>query len=231
MPVINHLIAQLPNRQRQQVLGRCDVVDLAFGDVLCVPDQAFANVYFPMTATVSLLVMVSRHPTLELGMIGNEGVLGGPLVLGMDISPLQGQVQGAGTALRMTAPLLRREISTEPALRQVLSRYLYSLTRQLLQTAACNTYHQVEQRLARWLLMSDDRCHTGRLQLTHQLLADMLGVRRSAVTIAAGKLRDRQIIGYARGVISILDRHALEAVSCECYGATAREEPWSSPES
>lgn len=217
MAAINQLIARLPDRQRQQVLDRSELVELAFGDVLCVPGRALTHAYFPITATVSLLVTVSRHPVLVLGMIGNEGMLGGTLVLGTDDSPLQGQVQGAGTALRMPAAHLRQEISAEPALRQLLGCYLYALNLQLLQTAACNTYHQVDQRLARWLLMAGDRSHTGKLDFTQQFLANMLGVQRSAVTIAAGKLRDRHIIDYARGVVTILDPHGLEKASCECY--------------
>ena len=214
---LNDLIMQLPERQRLHVLGRCDVVDLAFGQVLCVPGHALEYAYFPLTATLSLLVSVRSHPVLVLGMIGNEGMLGGTLVLDTDNSPLHGQVQAGGTALRMTAPHLRDEISTEPAVRQMLDCYQYALHVQLLQTAACNTFHPVEQRLARWLLTAADRSHIGKLHFTHQHLADMLGVRRSAVTIAAGRLRDRQIIAYARGVVSILDRSALEAASCECY--------------
>lgn len=218
-PVTNRLIAELPLKQRRQFLERCEPVELVFGDILCEPDQPFEYVYFPLTGFISLVALTDDHKPLEMGMIGNEGVLGGTLALGIVSARLRGVVQGSGSALRMSVHLLQHEMKASPELRAVLSRYVYVLMGQLAQTATCNCFHEVEARLARWLLMTDDRTHSDHFHLTHQFLADMLGVQRSAVTIAAGKLQSRKLISYARGKISILSRSKLEAASCECYAA------------
>ena len=217
--VLNHLITSLPQQERVQFLRHCEAVDLVFGSILCEPGQDFPFVYFPLTSYISVMKVVGAHPALELGMIGNEGVLGGTLVLGIDTASMLGVVQGSGTALRITLPHLKLELSDSPALVRLLKRHLYLLMGQLSQTAACNSFHEVAARLARWLLLSHDRSHADHFYLTHQFLADMLGVRRSAITIAAGVLRDKKLIRYARGRINILDRPGLEAVSCECYAA------------
>jgi CRP-like cAMP-binding protein len=219
-PVTNRLIAELPLKQRKQFLERCEPVELVFGDILCEPDQPFEYVYFPLTGFISLVALTDDHKPLEMGMIGNEGMLGGTLALGIASARLRGVVQGSGSALRMSAQQLQRELKASPELRAVLGRYVYVLMGQLTQTATCNCFHEVEARLARWLLMTDDRSHSDHFRLTHQFLADMLGVQRSAVTIAAGKLQNRKLIHYARGKISILSRSKLEAASCECYAAT-----------
>jgi hypothetical protein len=162
---------------------------------------------------------IGRHPPLEIALIGNEGMLGATLVLGVNGAGLQGIVQGAGTAWRMPAPRFRRALRESPALRGVVRRYLYVVLAQLSHSTACARFHEAEARLARWLLMTLDRAHGDRFHLTHQYLADMLGVRRSAVTIAAGALQRRNLIRYVRGNIQVVDRQGLEAASCECYGA------------
>lgn len=216
-PVANRLIASLPNSERSRFLSNCEPVDLVFGTVLCEPGDAFPFVYFPLTGFVSLMKVMSGHPALEVGMIGSEGMLGGTLALGIDTAPLRGEVQGAGTALRMTLPQLKTALTISPGLARVLRRYLFILMKQLAQTAACNSFHEVNTRLARWLLMTHDRSHADHFNLTHQFLADMLGVQRSAITIAAGVLRERKLIHYARGKINIVNRDGLEAASCECY--------------
>jgi CRP-like cAMP-binding protein len=218
-PVVNRLIDGLPRRERHRVLARAEPVDLSFGAILCEPDQRYPHVYFPLTGFISLVTTVDGHEPLEMGMIGNEGMLGVTMVLGIGAAPLRGVVQGAGTALRMTVPQLRRELRDCPGLLRALNRYLYVLMAQLTQTATCSRFHEVEARLARWLLMTHDRAHADHFHLTHQFLADMLGVRRSAVTIAAGALRKRKLIRYVRGEISILSRVGLEDASCECYEA------------
>jgi len=156
-------------------------------------------------------------------MIGSEGVQGATLALGVNSARLRAVVHGSGTALRLTAAELRRALRNSPGLSRTLKRYSYVLMGQLLQTAACNSFHEVEMRLARWLLMTDDRTSTDQFLLTHQALADLLGVQRSAVTIAAGKLQRKEIIGYVRGQISILSRIGLEAASCECYGSQVKD--------
>lgn len=224
-PVENRLIASMPRTERARFLQNCEPVDLVFGTVLCEPDQVFPFVYFPLMGFVSVMKVVGKHPALELGMIGNEGMLGVTLALGIDIAPLHGMVQGTGTALRMSLPQLKVELSTSPTLVRVLKRYLFVLMSQLSQTAACNSFHEVETRLARWLLMSHDRSHADHFHFTQQFLADMLGVQRSAITIAAGALRDKMLIHYARGEINILNRRGLEAASCECYAAATGDDP------
>lgn len=219
-PVVNHLIASLPSVGRARFLQHCEPVDLVFGTVLCKPGEPFPFVYFPLTGFISLMAAVSKHPALEVNMIGSEGMLGGTLVLGVDNALLLGIVQGSGTAWRMTLPQLKDELDINPALVRVLNRYVFVLMKQQSQSSVCNSFHEIDTRLARWLLMAHDRSHADHFQFTHQYLADMLGVQRSAITIAAGMLRDRNLIDYARGKIRITDRPGLETASCECYAAT-----------
>jgi CRP-like cAMP-binding protein len=221
--VVNRLIEGLPRKERGRILKRCEPVDLVFGDILCEPDKSFRHVYFPLGGFVSLVAPMDGHQPLEMGLIGNEGMLGATLVLGVSTVPLRAVVQGSGTALRMAASQLRRELRDSPALLRTLNRYLYVLMAQLSQTAGCTRFHEIEPRLARWLLMTHDRAHADHFHLTHEFLADMLGVQRSAVTIAAGGLQRRKLIHYTRGQISILDRKGLEAASCECYDAVIRD--------
>ncbi len=218
-PVVNLLIEGLPHRLRERILKRCQTVELTFGTVLCEPDQRLRYVYFPLTGFISLVATVAGHPSLEMGLIGNEGMLGTTMVLGVNSGRLRGVVQGSGTALRLSAVQLERELKLSLALRRTLKRYLFVLLAQLAQTAACTRFHEIKARLARWLLLTHDRAHADHFHLTHQYLADMLGVQRSAITIAAGALQRRKLIRYSRGDIRILDRRGIEAVSCECYQA------------
>lgn len=210
-------------RERQQILRQGKSVELVAGTILCDVDQPFKHAHFPMTGLISLVAVASGHQPLGLAMIGNEGVLGATLALGINTPRLRAVVQGSGTMLRVSAPRIRRMLRDGPGLLDMLHRYSYVLMGQLLQTAACNSFHEVEMRLARWLLMTDDRATTDGFQLTHQILADTLGVQRSAVTIAAGKLQRKKIIGYARGHVSILSRVGLEAACCECYATQVRD--------
>lgn len=221
--VSNQLIQSLPPAQRRRFLAHCQRVHLTFGDILCQPGEPFAHVYFPLTGFISLVATVSHHEPLEMGLIGNEGVLGATLALDIDTVPLRGIVQGSGTALRVAVSRFQIELREAPALQRVLKRYLYVLMAQLAQTAACTRFHEVDARLARWLLMTHDRAHADHFHLTHKFLAAMLGVRRSGVTIAAGALQRRRLIRYARGRISILDRAGLEAAACECYDAVIED--------
>ncbi len=218
--VVNRLIESLPSKERRRMLGCSELVDLSFGTILCEPDQRYDHVFFPLTGFISLVATVHRHEPLEIAMIGNEGVLGATLVLGIGTAPLRAVVQGAGTALRMTVPQFRRGLRDSPGLVRKLNRYLYVSMAQLSQAVTCTRFHDVEARLVRWLLMTHDRAHADHFHLTHQFLADMLGVRRSAVTIAAGVLQEKGLIHYARGDITIQSRRGLEAASCECYEAT-----------
>lgn len=220
-PVANRLIERLPRKERRGLLTGGTLMDLAVGDILCEPDQPYRHAYFPLTGFVSLVSRVRDHQPLEIGKIGNEGMLGATLVLGIGNAPLSGIVQGAGTALRISALTLRRMLRDSPGLVRALNRYLYVSMAQLSQTTACTRFHEVEARLVRWLLMTHDRVQTDKFHVTHQSLADMLGVRRSAVTIAAGSLQRKGLVRYARGNITVLSRRGLETASCECYAATA----------
>lgn len=219
MPVRNQLIDALPRTQVASFIARCEEVDMVFGEVLCVQRDSMRHVYFPLSGFISLVIIVSGHPAMELGLIGSEGVLGATLALGIDTAPLTAIVQGRGTALRMSAARFRGEMSRNATLRKTVSRYVFVSMTQLAQTAACTRFHDIQARLARWLLMSHDRAHADHFHLTHQFLADMLGVRRSGVTIAARALHRRQLIRYSRGEIEVIDRDGLEAVACECYRA------------
>ena len=215
----NRLIESLPRRECNRILERSEPVDLVVGAVLCEPEQPFRHIYFPLVGFISLVMRVGAHEPLEIGLIGSEGMLGATLALGIGTAPLRAVVQGAGSALRMSVAQFRRELHDSVSLPRTLNRYLYVLIAQSAQTNACTCFHQIETRLARWLLMIHDRAHADHFHLTHKFLADMLGVQRSAVTIAAGALQQRKLICYTRGEINILNRQGLEAASCECYSA------------
>ena len=219
-PAVNRLIDGLPRRHGDRLLAQCTPVQLVFGDVLSDARAPATHVYFPLTGFISLVASVSGQPPLEMGMIGNEGMLGATVALGVNTTPLRALVQGSGSARRLTIARFRRELGQCAELRRTLDTYLFVLYEQLAQTAACNSFHEVQARLARWLLMTHDRAHGMRFRLTHLFLAEMLGVRRSAVTLAAGELQRRRLIQYSRGKISVLSRRGLEAASCECYAAT-----------
>ena len=221
--VVNHLIDALPRKERNKMLMLCKPVDIEFGTILYEPEQPIKYAYFPLTAFISLVVTVGDHPPLEMGLIGNEGMLGVTLALGINISPLRAVVQGSGTAMRMSASHIRRNMRDSPSLLHTFNRYLYVLMAQLAQTIACTRFHEVDARLARWLLLTHDRAHADNFHLTHQFLADMLGVQRSAVTIAAGALQKRKLIRYVRGDIKILNRRGLEDASCKCYDAVIED--------
>jgi hypothetical protein len=213
------LLTVLPGESRRRVLANCEHVELTAADVLWESAARIRHVYFPLDSIICLLIPVDGHASPEVRLVGNEGMLGVPLVLGVDVSPLRASVQGSGTALRMTAVALRRERESNPGLRHVLNRYTYVLLEQLAQASACIRFHVLEARLARWLLMTHDRARSNQFHLTHEFLAQMLGVRRVGITNAAGLLQKRKLLSYSRGDITVLDRAGLEAVSCKCYQA------------
>lgn len=217
--ITNHLLQLLADHDRHVLLQHCDVVQLQFADVLCEPNQRYRYLYFPLSGFISLVTKLAGYKPLEMGLIGNEGMLGVTLALGISQAPMQAVVQGKGTAWRIEIADLQQVLLQCPHLRHILQQYLYVQLSQLSQSAACAHFHELSPRLARWLLMSHDRAHSDQFYLTHQFLADMLGVRRSGITVEAGILQHQQFISYSRGMISILDRRALQHLACECYQA------------
>lgn len=195
---------------------------LELGAVLGEPGEATRYVYFPIDSFVSLVAGASGPERVEVGMVGREGMVGVQIALGVATTPLHAMVQGAGSARRIRATILRRELARSEALRRMLDRYIYVLMTQLATSSACARFHQLSPRLARWLLMSHDRSEADRFHVTHEFLGYMLGVRRVGITGAAGDLQRRGLIRYHRGEVSVLDRAGLEQAACNCYVANER---------
>jgi CRP-like cAMP-binding protein len=215
----NSLIASLSARDQIAVLKSSEEVDLTLSNVLCEPGAPIRHVYFPITGYISLITPKDVVDSLEVGLIGREGVFGITVLLDVNDSPLLALVQGGGVALRMTTPAFRKVVAESAPFRRILNRYLYVLMAQLAQSAACGRFHLLDARLARWLLMTHDRAGSQSFSLTHQFRAFMLGVRRSGVSVAAERLQDMNLIRYNRGRVEVLDRKGLEAISCPCYAS------------
>ena len=222
VPAENCLLAALPGSDRKHFLSGCEQVELVYGNILCEPGEIIRHVYFPTDSFISLVTPVEGHNSLEVALVGREGMHGIPLMLGMEVAALQAVVLGSGSAWRIGAERFRSELEHSVALRRYLNRYIHVLMIQLAQTAACTRFHVVEERLARWLLMTQDRACSTKFHITHEFLAHMLGVRRVGVTKAAGSLQQKKLISYSRGDITIHDIGGLEAASCPCY-RTAKE--------
>jgi CRP-like cAMP-binding protein len=215
--VTNELIDSLPAHEREKLLSRCTQVDWKFGDIICEANQVYQHVYFPLGGFVSLLTLIDDHPALEMGLVGNEGMLGVNLVLGANKASMQSIVQGTGSALAISAEDFRQSLLDCPSLSTLLLRYINVLLQQLTVVGACLHFHSIESRMSRWLLMTQDRTHGDRFYLTHAFLANMLGVRRSSVSLAAEALQKNHLISYSRGNIKVQDRQGLRAASCQCY--------------
>lgn len=213
----NLLLARL-ERSEQRSLGRlAEPADLAFGSVLHEPGDASASVYFPTSGFVSLLAGSATLPWLEVGMVGVEGMVGSNVVLGVDAIPLRVVVQGQGSALRIPRAAFRTHLAGSASLDRLLRLYLHVVMLQYVSAAPCVRFHAITPRLARWLLMSQDRACSDRFRSTHQFLAWMLGVRRAGVSVAAAELQAAGLIDYVRGTVDVLDRPGLEAMACSCY--------------
>jgi CRP-like cAMP-binding protein len=213
----NQLLAALPPKEYRRLLTFLKPVRLTFGKALHEPGKPIRHVYFPINCVVSFLTTVEKRRQLEVGLVGYEGMVGIPLALGISVSSVLALVQCTGAALRMTSAQFRGEYAKSGPLHRETNRYIHNWTVQLIQIAACNRFHQADARLARWLLMTRDRTGTNDCLYTQQHLSNVLGVLRSAVTIAAGNLQRRKLISYRRGNINILDAKGLEAAACSCY--------------
>lgn len=216
-PVENRLLAALPGEEYERLLPHLERISFSLGEVVYESGGHLDYIYFPGNSIVSLLYTMENGATAEMGLVGNDGILGIALFMGGDTMPNRAIVQSAGTAFRMKAKVLQDEFARGGKFQQLLLRYTQALITQISQTAVCNRLHSVEQQLSRWLLLSHDRVRADELIMTQELIADMLGVRREGVTVAAGRLQDAGAISYVRGHIKILDRRQLEATACECY--------------
>lgn len=216
-PIANQLLAALPKKDYQGLVRHLEQVPLTFEDVIYRSHAPISDVYFPNSGIVSLLAGLNERTTLEVGLVGNEGMVGLGAFLGVNSSVNRAVVQGAGSAMKMKASSLRKQCKDGGIFAQLMQRYAHSVLAQLTQSAVCNQFHSVDARLARWLLMTRDRMADDEFRLTQDFLSHMLGVRREGVSIAAGDLQKRKLIRYSRGTLRILDRAGLEAISCGCY--------------
>ena len=222
-PRENHILDALPAEERERLFPHVTLVEMALGMVLYEAGEALSHIYFPTDAIVSLLYIMKDGASAEIAVVGNEGAVGVSLFMSGETTPSRAIVQSAGSAYQLSGRRLKEEFERHGQLLHVLLRYTQSLITQMSQTAVCNRHHSIDQQLCRWLLLSLDRLSSNRLEMTQELIADMLGVRREGVTVAAHKLQDLGVIRYRRGHITVLDRPKLEKLSCECYAVVKKE--------
>jgi len=223
-PTENHLFAALGPDQRERIFPHLESVDLRLGEVLYEPGDTLSHVYFPTDCIVSLLYVTIDGASAEISVAGNEGLIGISLFMGGETTTNRAVVQSAGHAYRLIGRRLKDEFDRHGKIQELFLRYTQALITQMAQTAVCNRHHTLDQQFCRWLLLSLDRLPTNKLEMTQQLIANMLGVRREGVTEVAGKLRRLGAIRYSRGQITVLDRPQLERLSCECYSVVKKEE-------
>jgi CRP-like cAMP-binding protein len=222
-PLRNRLLAALPPAEWARLESHLEPVEMDLGRVLYESGMRIGHVYFPTTAIVSLLYVLIDGSSAEIAIVGNDGLVGIALFMGGESTPSRALVQSEGWAYRIAAPILKQEFARGGATQHLMLRYTQALITQMAQTAVCNRHHSIDQQLCRWLLLSLDRLMGRDLQMTQELIANMLGVRREGVTEAAGKLQAAGLIHYSRGRITVLDRHGLETRCCECYEVVRRE--------
>jgi CRP-like cAMP-binding protein len=222
-PTRNQLLAALPAADFERLSPHLELAPMLLGDILYEPGSQMQHAYFPTTAIVSLHYVMESGASAETAGVGNEGVVGISLFMGGDTTPSSAVVQTAGHAYRLPGRLLKQEFLRGGAVQHLLLRYTQALITQMIQTAACNRHHSVEQQLCRWLLLTLDRVPSRELVMTQELIASMLGVRREGITEAAGNLQRAGVIRYRRGHIAVLERSGLEARACECYAAVRKE--------
>jgi CRP-like cAMP-binding protein len=222
-PLNNQLLAALPDAEWKRWRTHLEVVEMPLGQVLYESGGTLTHVYFPTTAIVSLLYVMENGASAEIAVVGNEGILGISLFMGGESTPSRAVVQSAGQGYRMTAEAMKNEFNRAGPVLHLLLRYTQALITQMAQTAVCNRHHSLDQQLCRWLLLSLDRLQVSELNMTQELIANMLGVRREGVTEGAMKLQHAGLISYSRGRIKVLDRAGLERRTCECYAVVKKE--------
>ncbi|HLX80644.1 MAG TPA: Crp/Fnr family transcriptional regulator [Burkholderiales bacterium] len=222
-PNQNHLLAALPTAEFERLSPHLELVPMLLGQILYEPGGKMQHAYFPTTAIVSLHYVMESGASAETAGVGNEGVVGMALFMGGDTTPSSAVVQTAGHGYRLAGHPLKQEFNRAGVTQRLLLRYTQALIAQMIQTAACNRHHSVEQQLCRWLLLTLDRVSSRELVMTQELVASMLGVRREGITAAAGNLQRAGVINYRRGHISVLERSGLEASACECYAVVRKE--------
>lgn len=223
-PLKNRLLAALPNDLISQLLPNLETVSLSFKQVLYQPQKTIEYVYFPNHGVVSLLIILEDGTLAEVGLVGNEGMVGLSVFLEVETTPFEAIVQVPGVAMRMRTDIFKEFVGHGEVFNNLLRRYSNARMLQFAQSAACIAHHSVEERCCRWLLMTRDRVNSDQFPITHEFLSQMLGVRRASVTVVAGMLQKAGLISYSRGQMTILDRHGLEDVSCECYRIVKNEE-------
>ena len=223
-PMENYLLAALPTVVQDRLLPHLELVPMPLGKVMYESGDSLRHVYFPTDCIVSLLYVMEDGSSAEISVVGNEGMVGIAVFMGGGSTPSRAIVQSAGSAYRLAGQRLRDEFNHQDAfMRLLMLRYTQALITQMAQTAVCNRHHSIDQQLCRWILLSLDRLPSNQLSMTQELIANMLGVRREGVTEAAGKLQKLGVIEYNRGLITVLDRPALERLSCECYAVVKKE--------